>query len=79
MATKSNSENIDTEDDELCFLMVRNINTLAAAFYESNGRVFDPNIDFKNSNHPEEKGCWNKSIIAHSFINKDPGLLKFQV
>jgi len=67
------------DEEELGFFMRRQINVLAATFYQSNGRIFDPEIDFAGSNHPEEKGCWNKSIIAHAFINKDPDLLKYQV
>jgi len=65
--------------DELNTIMSDRLNTLAALFYQSNGRIFDPKIDFKNSKHPEEYGCWNKAIIAYSFINKDPALLKHQV
>jgi len=72
-------EQEDMDDEELGFLMSNQINTLAALFYQSDGRIFDPTIDFRGSNHPEEKGCWNKSIIAHSFINNDQELLKFQV
>lgn len=65
--------------NEIGFIFERRINTLAALFYQSEGRVFDPKIDFKNSNHPEERGCWNKAIIAHSFINDDSELLEHQV
>ena len=66
------------EDNELGFFMEGKINTLAATFYQMDGRIFDPKIDFKNSSHPEERACWNKAIVAHAFINKDSGLLKFQ-
>jgi hypothetical protein len=66
-------------NDELNLFMTKRINTLAALFYKSQGRVLDYEIDFKNSTHPEEQGCWNKSIIAHSFINNDSDLLKHQV
>ena len=65
--------------EELGFFMESQINRLAALFYQSNGRIFDPEIDFKGSTHPEERGCWNQSVIAHAFINKDNGLLKYQV
>ena len=54
------------------------INTLAAHFYQMNGRVFRPDIDFRNSNHPEEVRCWNMAVVAHAVINDDPELLKFQ-
>ncbi|MBL4664290.1 MAG: hypothetical protein JKY22_12235 [Flavobacteriaceae bacterium] len=67
------------EDDELGVFFAQKINVLAALFYQSQNRVFNPKIDFKNSSHPEEIGCWNKAIIAHSFINEDTGLLKHQV
>lgn len=64
--------------NELNTIMTRRVNTLAALFYQNNGRIFDPKIDFKNSSHPEERNCWNKAIIAHSFINNDPELLEHQ-
>lgn len=67
------------EDSELGFMLERRINTLAALLYQSQNRIFDPKIDFKNSRHPEERGCWNKAIIAHSFINDDSELLEHQV
>jgi len=65
--------------EKLGFMFTNRINHLAALFYQSQGRKFDPEIDFKNSTHPEEKGCWNKAIIAHAFINDDNDLLKYQV
>lgn len=65
--------------EDLGFIMATKINTLAALFYRSDGRKFDQAIDFRNSPHPQEQGCWNKAIIAHSFINNDSGLLEFQV
>jgi|GEM_PF-4885731 len=65
--------------NKLGFLLEKRINTLAALFYQSNGRVFSPELDFKNSSHPEEYGCWNKAVIAHSFINSDTELLEHQV
>jgi len=70
---------MNDEEEELGFLMNRQINNLAAAFYQSDGRQFLPELDFKNSSHSEERGCWNKSIIAHAFINNDTELLKHQV
>ena len=66
------------EDDELNIFMEEKINNLAALFYHMNGRVFSLEIDFRNSSHPEERRCWNMSIVAHSFINEDNGLLAFQ-
>jgi hypothetical protein len=68
-----------SEDDELGFFLSKKINTLAALLYQSNGREFRPDIDFQESSHPEEYGCWNKAVIAYSFINEDPSLLKHQV
>ena len=70
---------IDDYDEELPYVFEKQINMLAALLYQSNGRRFAPDIDFKNSTHPEERACWNQSIIAHSFINKDSDLLRFQV
>lgn len=67
------------EDEELGVFMSRKVNTLAALFYQSQNRVFSPKLDFKNSSHPEETGCWNKAIIAYSFINEDSDFLKYQV
>jgi hypothetical protein len=68
-----------SEDNELGFIFRKQIIILAALFYQSDGRVFDPTIDFENSNHPEESRCWNKAIIAYSFIQKDNSLLEHQV
>ena len=65
--------------DELGVLMERKINTLAALFYQSNGREFLPKHNFREANHPEEYGCWNKAVIAYSFINNDPEFLEHQV
>ena len=45
------------EDDELNIFMEEKINILAALFYQMNGRVFSPEIDFRNSSHPEERRC----------------------
>ena len=70
---------MNSEEDELGHLMRREINNLAAAFYQSDGRQLRLDINFWESRHPEERGCWNKSIIAHAFINKDTDLLKYQV
>ena len=67
------------KQEDLPTIFRMQINALAALFYQSDGRVFAPDIDFRNSTHPEEVGCWNKAIIAHSFINKDYDLLKYQV
>jgi hypothetical protein len=67
----------DTE--ELGFLMDGQLRKLAALFYQSDGRIYDPMMDFKNSTHGEERGCWNKAVIAYAFINKDADLLKYQV
>ncbi len=65
--------------DELGIMMERKINTLAALLYQSNGRVFSPDNNFRESNHPEEYGCWNKAIIAYSYINNDSWFLEYQV
>jgi hypothetical protein len=65
--------------EDLGFIFIKKINTLAALFYRSDGKKFDPTIDFRNSNHPEEQGCWNKAIIAYAVIGNDSGLLEFQV
>jgi len=65
--------------DELGVVMAQQVNTLAATFYQMNGRIFDPKIDFRGSTHPEERQCWNQAIVAHAFINGDAGLLEFQV
>ena len=69
---------MNNDDDELGLCMETQINLLAAHFYQMNGRMFKPDIDFRNSNHPEEIACWNMSIAAHAFINHDPELLTFQ-
>lgn len=69
----------EDEEDELGVVMSRNINHLAALFYQSNGRIFAPDIDFQNSTHPEERGCWNKACIAFAFIEKDDWFLTHQV
>jgi len=66
-------------ENEIGFIFRKRINHLAALFYQSQGREFDPEIDFKNSTHPEERGCWNKAVIAHAFINDDNDLLEHQV
>ena len=75
----SNEEIEEEDESELNFLMAGRINRLAALFYQSNGRVFDAEIDFRNASHPEERGCWNKAIIAFSFVNNDTTLLRHQV
>ena len=63
---------------ELGFIMEKQIRHLAALFYQSDCRKFLPDLDFKNSCHPEEIGCWNKAIIAYSVLNNDEGLLNHQ-
>lgn len=70
---------IEDEEKELGILLEMDVNRLAATFYHMNGRVFDPKINFRESFHPEEKGCWNKAIAAYAFINKDDFYLQFQV
>jgi len=66
-------------EDELGVVMAQQVNILAATFYQMNGRIFDPKIDFRGSTHPEERQCWNQSTVAHAFIKGDFGLLEFQV
>ena len=67
-----------SSDEGLGFILSAEINALAAMFYEMSGREFLPELDFKNSTHPEEFGCWNKAIVAFAYINKDNDLLKYQ-
>jgi len=54
--------------DELGVVMAQQVNILAATFYQMNGRIFDPEINFRGSTHPEERQCWNQAIVAHAFI-----------
>ena len=72
-------DGFEEEDNELGILFADRINTLAALFYQANGRIFDSGINFRKSKHPEEYGCWNMAVIAFSFINNDPTLLRHQV
>ena len=64
---------------ELGVLLRLSINNLAALFYQSNGRIYDPDINFSGSSHPEEVGCWNKALVAYAHIQEDDWYLQFQV
>lgn len=69
----------EEEDNELGVLLKAELNTLAALFYQSDGRMFFAELDFSSSQHGEEVGCWNKACIAYSVINSDSWFLQFQV
>ena len=69
----------DEYEEELNIFMIEKINALAALFYQMMGKDAGESFDFSKSTHPEEFGCWNMSIVAHAQINRDPGLLKYQV
>lgn len=69
----------EEEDNELGVLLKAELNMLAALFYQSDGRVLLPELDFSSSLHAEESGCWNKACIAYSVINNDNWYLQFQV
>lgn len=60
-------------------LLKKEVNTLAANFYQMAGRKFMSELDFSKSSHPEEYGNWNKACVAFAFIKKDEWFLRFQV
>jgi len=64
--------------EELNFLFKERINTLAGLFYQNMNKNAGEGFDFSASTHPEERACWNNAVIAFSYINEDPDLLKYQ-
>ncbi len=66
------------EDEELSSILEKKINRLAATFYQMNGRKFLPDLDFRNSSHPEEYGCWNRALVSYAWHNEDDWYLQFQ-
>ena len=69
----------EDEDNEMGFVLEMQVNDLAAKFYMAQGRVYDPDLKFKESSYPEEVGCWNKACIAYCHIQEDPWFMQFQV
>jgi hypothetical protein len=54
------------------------INKLAGLFYKSEGYIQDMDYDYSKAYHPQEKGMWNKALIAYCFFNSDFSLLDYQ-
>jgi len=64
--------------EEMPFILKKEVNTLAANFYQMAGRKFMSELDFSASTHPEEYGLWNQALVAFALIKKDDWFLKFQ-
>lgn len=55
------------------------LNTLARILYSLDGYRRGKDFDFSTAFHPQEKGCWNKAVVAYSFLQKKPEALEWQV
>ena len=55
------------------------INKLAGLFYKSEGYEQDMDYDYSKARHPQERGMWNKALIAYCFFDGDFSLLEYQV
>lgn len=53
-------------------------NALAKIFYGMQGYKVADGYDFSKASHPQEKNCWNMSLVANSFFEGDTFILKYQ-